>query len=200
MSWTPPQFAPDSYNISYSCQLLCHSELYLSSSDTVNGTATTHTITSLNAGSNCTVSVTAVFGSSSSNTVTSSTNTTTAGKARCKLTDMNYNYSHNHVFSPAPTIAPGGLTSTSVESRSLTVVCGTVPCPDQRGPITGYRLRYSNGTSIVNTTGEGSRQHVMTGLTPFTSYSVQVAAVNAGGTGPYSGPALTVETLQDGEE
>ena len=79
VSWTPPQFAPDSYNISYSCQLLCHSELYPSSSDTVNGTATTHTITSLNAGSNCTVSVTAVFGSNSSNTVTSSTNTTSAG-------------------------------------------------------------------------------------------------------------------------
>ena len=52
---------------------------------------------------------------------------------------------------------------------------GTVPCPNQRGPITGYRLRYSNGTSIVNTTGEGSRQHVLTGLTPFTSYSVQLS-------------------------
>ena len=98
----------------------------------------------------------------------------------------------------APTGAPEGLTSTSVESRSLTVQWGTVPCPDQRGPITGYRLRYSNGTSIVDTTGEGSRQHVLTGLTPFTSYSVQVAAVNAGGTGPYS-TALTVETLQDSE-
>ena len=104
-----------------------------------------------------------------------------------------------HVSSPAPTGAPGGLTSTSVESRSLSVVWGTVPCPHQRGPITGYRLRYSNGTSIVNTTGEGSRQHVLTGLTPFTSYSVQVAAVNDGGTGPYSDSALTVETLQDGE-
>ena len=69
---------------------------------------------------------------------------------------------------------------------TVTVVWGAVPCPDQRGPITGYRLRYSNGTSIVNTTGEKSRQHLLTGLTPFTSYSVQVAAINAGGTGPYS--------------
>ena len=51
----------------------------------------------------------------------------------------------------------------------------------------------------MNTTGEGSRQNVLTGLTPFTSYSVQVAADNAGGTGPYSDPALTVKTLQDGE-
>ena len=77
---------------------------------------------------------------------------------------------------------------------------GTVPCQDQGGDITGYRLRYSNGTSIVNTTGEGSRQHMLTGLTPFTRYSLQVAAVNGGGTGPaYSNPAFTVRTLQDCE-
>ena len=100
---------------------------------------------------------------------------------------------------PAPTGAPGVITGTLVESKSLSVEWGTVLCQHQGGrPITGYRLRYSNGTSIVNTTGEGSRQHVLTGLTPFTSYSVQVAAVNDGGTGPYSDPQ-TVKTLQDGE-
>ena len=103
-----------------------------------------------------------------------------------------------HVSSPAPSRAPEELNSTSVESRSLSVVWGTVPCMHQGGPITGYTLRYSNGTSIVNTTGEGSRQHVLTGLTPFTNYSVEVAAINDGGTGLYSDPALTVETLQDG--
>ena len=91
-------------------------------------------------------------------------------------------YTNYLSLSLAPTGVPGSLTNTSVEKRSVTVVWGTVPCPDQRGPITGYRLRYSNGTSIVNTTGEGIRQHVLTGLTPFISYSVQVAAVNAGGT------------------
>ena len=101
------------------------------------------------------------------------------------------------VSSPAPTGAPGGLTNTSVESRSLSVVWGLVPCPHQGGPITGYRLRYSNGTSIVETMG--SMKHSLTGLTPFTNYSLEVAAVNNGGTGPYSDPALTVETMQDGE-
>ena len=106
--------------------------------------------------------------------------------------------SYIHVFSPVPTGAPGGLINTSLESRSLSVVWGAVHCPYQGGPVTGYRLRYSNGTSIVNTAGEGSRRHVLDGLTPFTSYSMQVAAINDGGTGPYS-PALTVETLQDGE-
>ena len=75
---------------------------------------------------------------------------------------------------------------------------GTVPCPDQRGPITGYRLRYSTSITNIEVNEQNDRQHVLTGLTPFTSYSVQVAAVNAGGTGPYS-TALTVETLQDSE-
>ena len=107
--------------------------------------------------------------------------------------------SYTYLLLLAPTVA-GELTSTSVESRSLSVVWETVPCLHQGGPIAGYTLRYSNGTSIVNTTVEGSRQYVLTGLTPFTSYSVQVAAVNDGGTGPYSDPALTVETLQDGED
>ena len=105
-----------------------------------------------------------------------------------------------YVSSPAPTGAPEELTSTSVGRRSLSVVWGTVPCSQQRGPITGYRLHYGNRNEerVVNITGEESRQHVLTGLTPFTSYSVQVAVVNDGGTGPYSTP-LTVETLQDGE-
>ena len=108
-------------------------------------------------------------------------------------------YACMNVFSPAPTGAPEGLISTTEgKSTSQILVWGTVNCTHQRGPITGYRLRYSNGTSIVNTTNEESRQHVLTGLTPFTNYSVQVAAVNDGGTGPYSTP-LTVETLQDGE-
>ena len=78
---------------------------------------------------------------------------------------------------------------------------GTVPCQHQCGPITGYRLRYSiNGTDgyTVNIMGDSSRQYKFTQLTQFTEYSVQVAAVNDGGTGPYS-TLLTVKTLQDGE-
>ena len=77
----------------------------------------------------------------------------------------------------------------------------TVPCPHQGGPITGYRLHYSNNGSdsyTVNITGEQNKQFKLTGLTPSTSYSVQVAAVNDKGAGPYSTP-LTGETLQDSE-
>ena len=198
VSWLPPQYPPDSYTVSYSCQLLCGSTSSSGSNNVPNGPATSHTISSLSPGSNCTVSVTAKFGTNTSNTIISSTITTSAG-IRKSVEVWQYFYSLLFISNLVSLDAPQGLSSATVESRSLTVVWGTVPCPDQRGPITGYRLRYSNGTFIVNTTGEGSRQHVLTGLTPFTSYSVQVAAVNAGGTGPYSDPALTVETLQDGE-
>ena len=196
MSWTSPQLTPSSYTVSYSCQLLCGSQ-QTPGTATVDGGDTTHIISSLNAGSSCTVSVTAVFGSNSSNTVTSSTNTTSAG-----TTHQSYLSSVHelHVSSPAPTGAPGGLNSTSVESRSLSIVWGTVPCPQQRGPITGYRLHYSSSSvnSSVNLTGEENRQYNLTGLTPYTNYSVQLklAAVNDGGTGPHNESSLTVETLQ----
>ena len=56
-----------------------------------------------------------------------------------------------------------------------------VPCPQQRGPIAEYIMRYSNGTSIATIMGEGNRQYNVTGLTPYTNYTVQVAAVNGVG-------------------
>ena len=77
-----------------------------------------------------------------------------------------------------------------------------VPCPHKGAPITDYKLNYTNSAHdsnyTVNITEEENKQYNLTGLTPFTNYSVQVAAVNERGTGPYSTP-LIVETLQDGE-
>ena len=79
VSWNHPQYFPDSYTVSYSCQLLCDSQALPVLTNTVIGSANRHTNSSLNAGSSCTVSVTAVFGSNNGNTITSSTNTLTAG-------------------------------------------------------------------------------------------------------------------------
>ena len=80
VSWLPTQFAPNSYRISYFCQLLC--ELSVTNqtvTSTVDGTSTTQTIM-VNLGSSCVVNVTAVFGISiNSNIVTSSINTISAG-------------------------------------------------------------------------------------------------------------------------
>ena len=58
-----------------------------------------------------------------------------------------------------------------------------------------YRQTSSSGSETV----EGRGNYTITGLTPFTSYSIRVAAVNSDGdTGPLS-DSITVETLQDGK-
>ena len=148
VSWLPTNHIPLSYRISYSCQLICGSSVP-NQTVTVDGSVTTHTV-SATPGSSCVIGITAVFCSNNSNTATSSTNTTSVGTTcQCAW----YSSVQQHVSSSVPTGAPEGLTSTSVENRLLSVVWGTVPCSHQRGPITGYRLRYSNGTSIANTTG-----------------------------------------------
>ena len=73
VSWLPTQFTPDSYKISYSCQLLC--VLFVPHPTvSANGLSSFH-ILSADPGSHCIVSVTAVFGSNTSNTVTATTST-----------------------------------------------------------------------------------------------------------------------------
>ena len=99
VSWTPTQFTPSGYRVGYSCQLICGSSS-VQQTDTVSGSLTEHTITSIAPGSTCTVSVTAVFGSSNmSNMISSSTNTLSAGKP---VTELNrYLYIQLYiVFSP----------------------------------------------------------------------------------------------------
>ena len=80
VSWTAPQYTPDSYTVSYSCQLLCGSTSSSSESNNIpKGGATTYNISSLSPGSNCTVNVTGNFGTNTSNTVVSSSATASAG-------------------------------------------------------------------------------------------------------------------------
>ena len=96
-----------------------------------------------------------------------------------------------------PTGAPKELTNTSVCNTSISVIWDPVSCLSQRGRITAYKLWYSNGAENISLiiSGENNRTYELTGLIPLTSYTIAVAAVNDGGTGPYSDPPLTVWTL-----
>ena len=58
---------------------------------------------------------------------------------------------------------------------------GQYPASDQRGPLTGYRLHYSNGTSIVNTYRRGEQTACVDRTDSIHQLLLQVAAVNAGG-------------------
>ena len=61
-------------------------------------------------------------------------------------------------------------------------------CLDRNGEITGYRAKaVRNGVVEGNASvGGDARQATFSGLSPSTWYTVQVAAVNGAGTGPYS--------------
>ena len=65
---------------------------------------------------------------------------------------------------------------------------GMVQCIHRNGEILDYSVRYSGGgsTQTMPVTGGGTRQTTISGLTPSTDYTIEVAAVNSVGTGPYS--------------
>ena len=58
-------------------------------------------------------------------------------------------------------------------------------CADQNGAITGYSVRY--GSENVSVSGDSNGgMTTITGLSPSTTYSIQVAAETSAGTGVYS--------------
>ena len=105
--------------------------------------------------------------------------------------------SFNPVLHPAPSSPPTSVSTSDVTSSSITVQWGAVDCIHRNGDITGYSVRYgvqgsgSNQTESVS--GGATAEATISGLTPSTSYVVDIAAVNSAGTGVYSEP-LTVET------
>ena len=80
------------------------------------------------------------------------------------------------------------ITLSSVESVSMTVSWDEVPCNGRNGPITGYYLTYTNITSntsyTVIITGGDSRIYNLTGLIPYTNYTVSIIPYNYNMTGP----------------
>ena len=97
-----------------------------------------------------------------------------------------------------PSVPPSDVTVTDVNSSSITVQWGSVPCIHQNGVITGYSVQYrvegSGNTETMTVNGASTTQTTISGLNPSTTYSIQVAAVNSAGTGVYSDPE-TAETL-----
>ena len=89
---------------------------------------------------------------------------------------------------PVPSAAPDPVTMTGVTSSSITVQWGEVECIHRNGEIVGYSVRYSGGgsTQTMAVSEADATMTTISGLTPSTQYSVQVAAVNGAGTGEYS--------------
>ena len=92
----------------------------------------------------------------------------------------------------APSAAPTSVSVSEVTSSSITVQWGAVDCIHRNGDITGYSVRYGvQGSAVGDRTvemvsGGDTTQTTISGLTPSTTYSIEVAAVNSAGTGVYS--------------
>ena len=62
-------------------------------------------------------------------------------------------------------------------------------CIDRNSEISGYTVRYGpvGGTAANDSvSGTNHRAYTAVGLTPSTNYSIEVAAVNSDGVGPFS--------------
>ena len=96
----------------------------------------------------------------------------------------------NNVLFPAPSSAPTGIKISDVTNSSITLHWGPVDCIHRNGDITGYSVLYgvrrSGSTKTMQVSGGATTVTIVSGLTSSTKYSVEVAAVNAAGTGMYS--------------
>ena len=114
---------------------------------------------------------------------------TTNYSATTPLAGRYYSYSFIALFiHTAPTASVSNITFSSVESVSMIVSWGEVPCNGRNGPITGYYLTYTNITSstsyTVNITGGNNTMYTLTGLIPYTNYTVSIIPYNYDMTGP----------------
>ena len=87
---------------------------------------------------------------------------------------------------PGAAVAPSDVRAV-VESSTVIIVKwnGLVPCMKVNGIIVKYRVQYTAESSgVIQSTDHSAEWDVtgaqvsLTGLTPFTNYSIQVAAVN----------------------
>ena len=77
------------------------------------------------------------------------------------------------------------------------VTWDTIECIERNGIITGYPVEFQEqgGANVPGNTVD--RTFYAGGLTPFTSYTFQVAGVNDVGTGPFT-DIITITTDEEG--
>ena len=107
-------------------------------------------------------------------------------------------------FPPAPSAAPTSVSVFEMTSSSITVQWGAVDCIHRNGDITGYLVRYGvQGSVEVDRTVEmasgdsSGGMYKISGLSAGTLYTIEVAAVNNGGTGDYN-VAVSYQTSELG--
>ena len=101
--------------------------------------------------------------------------------------------------SPVPSGSPQNIIATVISSRSVTVTWSPLRPEDQNGNITAYFINASvvGSEEMFQLISESTILEIDT-LTPFTTYSILIAASTVVGLGPFS-TVLTIQTPQDGK-
>ena len=88
-----------------------------------------------------------------------------------------------------------GFRRYTITPNSITVQWGEVECLSRDGVITGYTVLVLRNGALEGTVEIGSDvlEATVPGLTPSTTYIVQVAAVNSVGTGPFNSTCFDTE-------
>ena len=94
---------------------------------------------------------------------------------------------------------PQNVNVISPSSTSLLVTWDHPLAPERNGVITGYIVISQKGSEIVPTElFSNDTSQLLTGLMPFTNYSITVAGNTSAGPGEFTMP-VTVRTLIDSE-
>ena len=185
LSWTSAGSVVDSYEVMWiagpgDCPGVS------GGSTTIDGDTTSHTIEGLEEYITYTITVTATNAVGSAVSDQATQRTSEAGKSIFQVLCVNH-CSPCVMLLVAPSAAPTSVSVSEVTSSSITVQWGAVDCIHRNGDITGYSVRYGvQGSGSTQTTSVSVNEATISGLTPSTTYSIEVAAVNGAGTGVYS--------------
>ena len=182
LSWSPPTaLIPISYEIERRCRILsCESPL--GSSNSTLSVTSPHQLTGITPYTQCLFNLIGHYGAEYVHlALTYFATTLIAGKVLFLLFSALFIHT-------GPTVPVSNITFSSVESVSTIVSWGEVPCNGRNGPITGYYLTYTNITLntsyTVNITGDNNTMYTLTGLIPYTNYTVSIIPYNYNMTGP----------------
>ena len=99
-----------------------------------------------------------------------------------------------------PTAFPDGVQGRNLSSTSILVEWGYVPEAGRNGIILSYTVSYEESSDGIRQTQEvnaPTRQATLLRLKEFTTYNIEVSAATSKGSGPFSEPAIAVETDED---
>jgi len=107
-----------------------------------------------------------------------------------------------YYFDTVPDGPPQDINLTSVDPAMLSVRYSRPLVEDVNGDLTGYVIRYSRVSSgeveVMSVVNGDNLSSVISGLVAYVNYSIEVAASNVNGTGPFSDPVFGLSG-QDGE-